>query len=219
MSLQGISAYGGFSFNNLKKTSSEAEDTQENQKSALTTLARNSLSSASGLSTNESSTSYQSAMSRMQTIINRIPKDENGKLTFSDAKKYKAAMEADFRDKVSTGLRKLGVDENAEFTLKMDASTGDMKVYSSHPDKEKIEAFFKANPSLVQQFEEINTLEGVTRFTERKISVPELRREIQLQSASFWMQDSEDMFSSMSSVFYKYQNSGFSSMSGLSTFV
>jgi hypothetical protein len=212
MSLQGISTYGGYRFNSLNTKESETESSKES--------ASNALREMTGQSSGSGSTSASmSALSRMQTILSRIPKDDDGRLTFSDAKQYKKLMETDFRDKVSKGLRKLGVDENVEFTLKIDPATGSMKVNSSHPDKEKIEAFFEANPDLVSQFEEIQVLEGATKYTERKVPVSQIRREIQLQSASFWNSDETDLYASMSSVFYKYGGGNFSSMGGLNTFV
>lgn len=215
MSIQGINAYGGYKLN-LKDAlqGKETDSTEESKKALLQSMADGASQQTSGLSMS------QSALTRMQTILARIPKDENGRLTFTDAKQYKEMLEKDFRGTVAEGLRKLGVDEDVEFTLKLDPATGEMKVNCATEDKEKIEAFFEANPKLVKQFEEIHTLESATSYVGRKVSTPQLRREIQLQAASFWNnQNSDDIFSSMSSVFYKYQASSFASMTGLNTFV
>lgn len=78
-------------------------------------------------------------------------------LTFNELLQHGEELTEIFSAKVKTGLTVAGVSSDAQFNLTLE-SDGSLKVHTNHPDKAKIEKFFKDNPGLAEDYQMIEGL-------------------------------------------------------------
>lgn len=95
-----------------------------------------------------------------------------GKITYSSLLAARDSLSAEFQETVKKGLAEKGAAEDADFRLSLDEE-GRLNVSSNHRDKAKIEQFFKENPSLVNTYTKIQTLNQVEEA--RKMSGTDLK--------------------------------------------
>ncbi len=218
MSLLGINGYGTYQFSSLTSSSSDSASTSDST-SAKDSSTSSRLSYYSSQNSSDTPTTSASTLARLKAILESVPKDANGRVTYSTIEDYKDSLESKFRSTVTTGLLALGVSEDAEFSLKTDPTTGEMTVYTQDEDKATIKAYFDANPDLESQFEKVQALNAVLEQAETKVSSAQLRKDIQLEFSSYWTSNASDITSSMSSSIYQYSSGNFSNLTGLNTFV
>ncbi|CAK7009157.1 MAG: hypothetical protein DELT_00371 [Desulfovibrio sp.] len=147
------------------------------QKSGSTSTTGNAASLLSDLTSTTSGTS--SSVSPLLTSTGReeitkaltaMKLEGYTSFTFSDIEDYRQKLEADFAAAVKSDLAEMGVDEDIEFTLVLDAS-GNIQVISDHEDKAAVEAYFADNPEMVEVFEHIQALSNLKKSQQKAASL------------------------------------------------
>lgn len=147
---------------------------------------------------------------QVETALANVQPDSNGRITFQQVADHKKKLENDFAEEVKKDLRALGVDENIEFRL-VSVSGGGISVLSDHEDAAMVERYFKANPEMVERFNQIETLGNFDRarqFQNRPIT--DMRREIQMQGVEVFMSAAQGNGMSLASELMDFSASGYS---------
>jgi hypothetical protein len=100
--------------------------------------------------------------SQVQEILSGIEPSEGGKVTLDDVVKHRDEQLEGFENKVKQDLVALGVDENIEFTLTRDRSTGQLVASGNHEDIPKVQQYLDSNHELTDVYGHIQTLMNVT---------------------------------------------------------
>ena len=124
--------------------------------------------------------------------LSKIPKGDDGMLSFQDVDDYLGELETLWDASVMADLEKLGVDITQQFPLTYDTTTGKVTVSSDHKDKEIIDKYFKDNPDRVADFETIVQLGKLTNTAEDKLSQDMMTTNLQLESLAWWYEDNTD---------------------------
>ncbi len=98
----------------------------------------------------------------MERAISEIQGDAGGRVTFKDIVAHREKLQGEFSAALSAGLLLSGVDPEVEFSL-IATPNGEIQVISDHPDKAKIEDFFKESPKMAEQFLYIQALGNLER--------------------------------------------------------
>jgi len=128
----------------------------------------------------------------INSILNDVPKGDDGKLSFKDVDEYRKGLEKKWDDAVKADLEKLGVDPDSEYPLTYNPTTGKVSVSNGHPDKDVIDKYFDDNPDKVEEFQQIIQLGKMTSASRSTLSPVELKRNIQQQSMAWWYEDNSD---------------------------
>lgn len=135
--------------------------------------------------------------SAVAKVLKEMNLPEGERMTFAQVEKYRQKLESDFTAKVRKDLTDLKIDPKVEFRL-VEGSDGGVSVISSHADKAKIEKYFKDNPSMVTQFQKIQTLTNLEQARkEQKVDPKALRTQLQMESMAMWFDQSGSVGSSM----------------------
>lgn len=141
----------------------------------------------------ESTTSGSSALgSDILGYLSKIPKGEDGRLSFKDVDDYRSTLETEWDVEVTADLQALGVDVTQQLPLSYDPATGKVTVSSSNKDKAVIDKYFEDNPDKVQEFQEIIQLGKLTAEADSKLSQSQLVQNLQQQAIAWWYEDNTD---------------------------
>ncbi|BDQ34778.1 hypothetical protein [Pseudodesulfovibrio portus] len=161
----------------------------------------------------EQATSGTSSMGQdILSYLSKIPKGEDGKLSFQDVDDYREELETFWDAEVMADLEELGVDITKQFPLTYDTNTGKVTVSGDHEDKEIIDQYFVDNPDKVAEFKTIVQLGKLTTTAEDKLSMDMLNTNLQLESLAWWYQDNTDPTS-------WFEGGGMLAMSGMSSYL
>lgn len=134
---------------------------------------------------------------KVNALLADIPRNSNGTLTFEAVMEYRDSLLEDFETRVKADLDALGVDTERDMTFSFDATTDTLVVDSDHPDKAVIDQYFTENDEARQQFAQVLALNKMTQSAERKLSLSDLRTELQVQSMAWWTEaNAGNVFSS-----------------------
>lgn len=119
--------------------------------------------------------------------------------------------EGDLGKKLYSGMKDLGIDPNANFTIQVN-SDGSVTIISDSPDLAKIQQFFDDNPELVKKYRQIEVLSGLDDARKAmQIAPSDMRKRIQIESMAAWWAGSNDA----SSYFGSYSGGNLSLLTGL----
>lgn len=130
--------------------------------------------------------------SQIDSILANIPKGSDNKLSFKEVQDYYEEQKQLWDDTVKADLEKLGVNTYKQFPLSYDPAEGTVTVAEGHPDKAKIDSYFKANPETVDKFEEIIQIGKLTRSSQQSFTPQEIKQSIQQSAMAVWFQDNSD---------------------------
>lgn len=124
-------------------------------------------------------------------------------------------MEATFQLKVKASLKLLGVDENIEFKLALDAS-GKIVVNTDHPDKDKVQNFFDNTPGLADEFKNIQDLKNLKNVMQESkgMTGSQIRSSIQADHLHTFL-NGMDKNESYSPLILSYGKSKLTSLAGI----
>lgn len=189
----------------LSQQNLNAKNTQENGSSQKTTTGNAGSSQQAKNPYAATSGSLSSILSAVQSAMDDLGLGKNDPVTFRTLMAQKSKLEAEFYEETRQGLLKAGVDEKADFRL-VSGKDGGVEVVTDHPDKAKIEKFFKDNPDLVKKFEKIQALSNMEEARKsQKVDVDAIRSRIEAESMSFWFASSP----SPSIMDFQYGNANF----------
>lgn len=172
--INGYSAYGNNTSLLEMLNSSESEET-----------------STSGNST--SSSGMTSALrSQIDSILENIPKGEDGKLSFAEVEEYLETKQEAWDESVKADFEELGINTYDQFPLSYDAASGTVVVAAGHPDKQLIDNYFANNQDKVDELEEIIQIGKLTRTSSQNLSTTELKQSLQQTAMSVWFEDNTD---------------------------
>lgn len=177
-------AYNNYTATNYNRSSSK--EALSNEETSKTKNEANKTESDKKTTNKNNIGSFNWLQNAVSTTIAGMGLGPNDSVTFSTIIAYRDQLQSDFDTKVKEGLKKAGIAEDANFQL-VSGENGGIKVISDHPDKEKIEKFFKDNPDLVKQFEKIQALNNVEESRKHQnIDVNAMRKRIQIESMTAW---------------------------------
>lgn len=138
--------------------------------------------------TEESSSSAGSAQltSDILKLLETIPSAQQGYLSASDVQEQADKLEDEFDDQVLAELKELGVDTDAKFQLVYDSASDEVVCSKDHPDKDKIEAYFKANPERKEQFKSLICMRSLAQTASASMSPAMFEQQMALTSMSVW---------------------------------
>jgi len=122
----------------------------------------------------------------------KIPKGDDGKLSFKDVDDYRAKLAKEWDDEVKKDLKKLGVDVSEKLPLSYDTKTGKITVTGKHKDKATIEKYLADNPDKVEGFKEIIQLGKLTSTANSNLSQSQMVQNIQYKAMTWWFADNSD---------------------------
>lgn len=128
----------------------------------------------------------------IMSYLSKIPKGDDGKLSFKDVDEYRKKLETEWDVEVMADLQKLGVDITQQFPLSYDPTAGKVTVSSSHKDKVVIDKYFEDNPDKVKEFNEIIQLGKLTAEADSKLAQSQMVQNLQMQSLAWWYADNTD---------------------------
>lgn len=161
---------------------------------------------ARSAATSSSDTSFGADIrEKVAALLEDIPRNSNGTLTFEAVITYRDAKLADFEAKTKADLDALGVDTERDMAFSFDAATDTLVVDGSHPDKHIIDQYFTEQDDLRHQFAQVLALNKMTGAAESNLSPTEMRASLQVQSMAWWTEanagnifDSGNLLSSQS---------------------
>lgn len=132
---------------------------------------------------------------KVAALLEDIPRNSNGTLTFDAVIQYRDEKLADFEAKAKADLQKLGVDTDRDMAFAYDAATDTLTVDSSHPDKKIIDQYFTEQDDLRHQFAQVVALNKMTGAAESKLSPTQMKAQLQVQAMSWWAEaNTDDIF-------------------------
>ncbi|MCH5277412.1 MAG: hypothetical protein J1E80_06205 [Desulfovibrionaceae bacterium] len=168
--------------------------------------------SASGArSTSSSSALYSSGGSpenlaaALMAAMDDLNLSASDKITFQTLRNYRDQLQEKFTGTVRQELLEAGVDPDISFRLVSSTDGTGVKVISDHPDKDKVEQYFKDNPDMVKEFEKIQSLNKLEESRKsQNIDVKAIRSRIQMESMTTWFSDTSSMmaFSAQGAAYY-----------------
>lgn len=168
--------YSSTGYYNTRKTMGEekAKETPEKEKTDTEDTSKEPSAASSQLTKD------------ILTLLEAIPAAQQGHLSFYDIQKLADKLEEEFDDQVLADLKKLGVDTDKKFQLMYDSKTGEVVCSNDHPDKEKIENYFKANEDRKEQFKSLVGMRSLSQTAQQNLSPSQFKQQMQLQSMAFW---------------------------------
>jgi len=139
--------------------------------------------------TSQSSSTTTSMGSDILSLLSKVPKGDDGKLSFQDVEDYREEMGDAWDEKVMADLKKLGVDVTQELSMSYDAATGKVTVAAGTKDKEIIDKYFEDNKDVVGEFYDIVQLGKLTATADSKLTQAQYAQNLKLQSMAWWCQD------------------------------
>jgi len=127
------------------------------------------------------------------SLLSKVPKGDDGKLSFQDVQDYREELGDAWDEKVMADLKELGVDVTQELSMSYDPETGKVSVASGTKGKEIIDKYFEDNPDVVGEFYDIVQLGKLTATADSKLSQAQYTQNLQLQSMAWWCQDNVDL--------------------------
>jgi hypothetical protein len=133
----------------------------------------NPMSLLSGLGTSGSAMAGTSSLLSSQgreeimKAIESMKKEGYTSFSFADIEDYRKKLENDFALAVRSDMKEMGLDENMQFTLVVDAS-GNIQVLSDHEDKAVLKAYFADNPEMVDVFKHIQALSNIKKTQQKE---------------------------------------------------
>lgn len=201
MSIAGLSSYNnnaalwGMDFQNLNES---------NSKTKSSSTSTNGNANTSKASNAASAYSYGASVSGLGAALSgamdELGLSANDRITFQTLMSYRNKKQDDFTAQVKSDLKKLGVDEDVNFRLVSGDNGSGVKVISDDPEAQAaIEKYFKDNPKMVTNFEQIQSLNKMddTRKKEQ-IDVQAIRSRIQLESMTTWYASDTNSFMAFS---------------------
>lgn len=128
----------------------------------------------------------------LMNYLSKIPKGDDGKLSFKDVDDYRQKLETEWDLEVMADLDKLGVNIDQQFPLTYDPATGKVTVSGDHPDKAVVDKYFEDNPDKVKTFEEIVQLGKLTTVANSELSQTEMLTNLRQESLAWWYEDNSD---------------------------
>ncbi|GEM_PF-867547 len=179
------SYYSNSAYYNSSRTlggDASSSDTEKTDQTGSSDESKESSSSSSASSTK--------LTSEILKLLQTIPAAQNGYLSFSDILEQADKLEDEFDDQVLADLKKLGVDTDTKFQLMYDSTSDSVVCSKDHPDKEKIENYFKANPERTEQFKALIGMRSLSATASTTASPDLFKQQMTLQSMSVWFGDS-----------------------------
>lgn len=213
MSIAGLSSYNnnaalwGMDFQNLN----ESKGKPTSVGSGASGAANKAASAASAYSYGASVSGLGAALS---SAMDDMGLSANDRITFRTLMDHRDKMQEEFTAQVKADLKKLGVDENANFRLVSGEDGTGVKVISDDPEAQAaIEQYFKDNPKMASRFDQIQSLNKMDETRKKEqIDVHAIRSRIQLESMTTWY--ASDTSSAMA-----FTPQGASAFSGINTMV
>lgn len=145
-------------------------------------------------SINSSLTTLASALSCVMDDMNL---GANDTVSFRALAEYQKKLQSTFTEQVKTDLRKLGLDENTQFSLAAGANGSGVSVICDDAEaKAVIEKYLKDNPDVVTGFEKIQSLNKLEESRKnRKIDVDAIRNRLQIESMTAWFSTNNSLAS------------------------
>ncbi|MEF2230168.1 MAG: hypothetical protein V3571_04505 [Pseudodesulfovibrio sp.] len=140
-------------------------------------------------STSTATSTTTSLGSDILSLLSKVPKGDDGKLSFQDVEDYREELGETWDEKVMADLKKLGVDVTKELSMSYDADTGKVTVASGTKDKEIIDKYFEDNPDVVGEFYDIVQLGKLTSTADSKLTQTQYAQNLKLQSMAWWCQE------------------------------
>lgn len=185
MSVGGVSGYGIDFWNKAQKGTSSAGNASGN---AGAYRSAGGSSAASGYTSTSDMVSTLGAA--VKKAMSTLGLGANDKVTFATLSAAKEQMEQAFSTKVKADLKKLEVSDDIEFRIVTNAKGG-IDVISDHPDKAKVEKYFKDNPEMVSKFQEIQAMSNIEEARKGAGYSPQaIRQRIQIESMVDWFSGS-----------------------------
>lgn len=112
--------------------------------------------------------------------------DSSGRVTFNQITAYKKDLEKEFADQMKADFKKLGIPEDAEFTITIDKD-GAIKIDGDDPNIAEIQKYFLDNPEMGSKYKEIKLLQDLDGARKAlDVNPAELRSRIQVESMAAW---------------------------------
>ena len=127
--------------------------------------------------------------SNILSLLSKVPKGDDGKLSFQDVEDYREELGDAWDEKVMAALKELGVDVSQEMSMSYDAETGKVTVAEGTEGKEIIDQYFEDNPDVVKEFYDIVQLGKLTATADANLSQEQYVQSLKLQSMAWWYQD------------------------------
>lgn len=137
--------------------------------------------------------------------MNDLGLNASDRVTFQTLRDYRDQLQDRFTGKLRGDLLEAGVDPDISFRLVSNSDGTGVKVISDHPDKEKIEQYFKDNPEMVQEFEKIQALNKMEEARKnQRIDIKTIKSRIQMESMTAWFSDTSSImaFSAQGAAYY-----------------
>ena len=178
----------------------DADSASSSGKSSSTTK-----SSSSSSQLYSSAGSPQNLAAALAAAMDGLGLSANDRVTFQTLRDYRDRLQDAFTSALRGDLLEAGVDPDVSFRLVSNADGTGVKVISDHPDKEKIEQYFKENPDMVKEFEKIQALNKMEEARKNQnIDVKAIRSRIQMESMTAWFSDTSSImaFSAQGAAYY-----------------
>jgi len=187
MSVSSLSSYASLSSlwgNNVSELyAKSASDPDSRRQKTDSSIIASSGSSAYGTTTGNLS-NLGTALSAAMDSLGLSSED---RVTFQTLMEYRDKLEDQFTAQVKNDLRKLGVDEEIEFRLSSGSDGTGLAVITDHQDKAVVEQYFADNPSMVRQFEQLQSLNKMEETRRSQgIDLKAIRTRLQMESMSAW---------------------------------
>lgn len=137
-------------------------------------------------------TSINSGLSTLASALSGIMDDmnlgANDTVSFRTLAEYQENLQNTFTEQVKSDLRKLGLDENTQFSLVAGTSGSGVNVICDDAEaRAAIEKYLKDNPDVVTSFEKIQSLNKLEESRKsRKVDVDAIRNRLQIESMTAW---------------------------------
>ncbi|WP_147820418.1 hypothetical protein [Salidesulfovibrio onnuriiensis] len=188
--------------------------TMGGEESSTDTTTKETDKTSEKTSEESSSSSSVKLTSDILKLLQTIPAAQQGYLSASDLQKQADKLEDEFDDQVLAELKELGVDTDTKFQLVYDSAKDAVVCSNGHPDKDKIEAYFKANPERKEQFKSLLCMRNLTQTATASMSPDLFKQQMTLASMSVWfgenMESSE--FLGAQGIIYGAQSSYYKSI-------
>lgn len=187
--LQGL----GINLNDADGTGSSGKSSS----AARSSSPANSLYSSAG--------SPQNLAAALAAAMNDLGLNASDRVTFQTLRDYRDQLQDSFTSALRADLLEAGVDPDISFRLVSGADGSGVKVISDHPDKEKIEQYFKDHPEMVQEFEKIQALNKMEEARKnQQIDIKSIKSRIQMESMTAWFSNTSSFmaFSAQGAAYY-----------------
>lgn len=148
-------------------------------------------------------------------VLEGLGAAQGGTLSFADIQKEADKLEDQFDEQVLADLKALGVDTDTKFQLSYDSTKDAVVCSKGHPDKEKIDNYFTANPERKEQFKSLIALRSLNQqASSANLNPTQFKQQMQLQSMAVWFGESmtADNFMGAQGIIFGAQNAYYKSV-------